>query len=193
MKILFCVCASFCCHDAALNIMEELVAAGHSVTPILSEAASTLDTRFGTHDAFLSKISKICDNKPILTIPQVEKTVTSGGFDMVLVEPCTGNTLAKIANGITDGAVTMAVKAMLRNQKPIVIAFSSNDGLWGSFKNIATLVQRKNFYFVPLRQDDYTGKPYSLVCDFSLTEQTLELAFSGKQIQPIFRSPLKKQ
>ena len=173
--------------------MEELVSAGHSVTPVISEAASSVDTRFGTHDALLSKISKICENRPILTIPQVEKTVTSGGFDTALVEPCTGNTLAKIANGITDGAVTMAVKAMLRNKKPIFIAFSSNDGLLGSFKNIATLIQRKNFYFVPLRQDDYIGKPYSLVCDFSLTEQTLELAISGKQIQPIFRSPLKKQ
>lgn len=193
MKILFCICASYCCHEAALKIAEELVSSGNSVTPVLSENAASVDTRFGNHDLLLERISNICGKEPILTIPQAEKAVTAGGFDVALIEPCTGNTLAKIANGITDGAVTMSVKAMLRNKKPIVIAFSSNDGLSGSFKNIATLIQRKNFYFVPFRQDDFVGKPYSLVCDFSLTEQTLSSALSGKQIQPILRSPLKKQ
>ncbi len=193
MKILFCICASFCCHEETLKVLEELVSSGHSVTPVFSEKTSSTDTRFGNHESFFDKISKICSKEPILTIPQVEKTVTSGGFDIAIVEPCTGNTLSKLANGTTDGAVTMAVKAMLRNKKPIVIAFSSNDGLLGSFKNIAILMQRKNFYFVPLRQDDYVGKPYSLVCDFSLTEQTLSSALSGKQLQPFFRAPLKKQ
>ncbi len=193
MKILFCICASFCCHEATLKVAEDLVSSGHFVTPVLSEKTASTDTRFGNHESFLEKITKICGKEPVLTIPQAEKTVTSGGFDIAIVEPCTGNTLSKLASGTTDGVVTMAVKAMLRNKKPVVIAFSSNDGLLGSFKNIAALMQRKNFYFVPLRQDDYVGKPYSLVCDFSLTEQTLTSALSGKQLQPFFHAPLKKQ
>ena len=192
MKILFCLCASFCCHEEALKVAEELVSSGHSLTPVLSEKTASIDTRFGNHELLIKKITQICGNEPILTITQAEKAVTAGGFDVALVEPCTGNTLSKLSGSITDGVVTMAVKAMLRNKKPIVIGFSSNDGLLGSFKNIATLLQRKNFYFVPLRQDDYVGKPYSLVCDFSLTEQTLSSALDEKQLQPIFRAPLKK-
>ena len=193
MKLLFCICGSFCCHDSALSVLDELVAEGHSVTAVLSESSASTDTRFGEAEALIEKVTQICGKAPVLTIPQAEKAVTAGGFDAVIIEPCTGNTLGKIANGITDGAVTMAVKAMLRNKKPVIIAFSSNDGLAGSFKNIATLLNRKNIYFVPLRQDDFVNKPSSLVCDFSLTEQTINAAVLGRQIQPIFRSPLKKQ
>ena len=136
---------------------------------------------------------EICQKSPLITIPAVEKTVTAGGFDLMVVCPCTGNTLAKLSNGITDGPVSMGVKAMLRNKKPIVIAFASNDGLSGSLKNIAALLERKNFFFVPLRQDDFVNKPSSLVCDFSLVEQTISVAMGGKQLQPILLPPLKKE
>lgn len=193
MKILFGICGSFCCHQSALKVLDELCASGHSVTAVISENAATLDTRFGASGAILENATQICGKSLLLTIPSVEKSVTSGDFEVMVICPCTGNTLGKIASGITDGPVSMAAKAMLRNKKPIVISFASNDGLASSFKNIASLIERKNFFFVPLRQDDYINKPSSLVCDFSLVEKTLSSAICGKQIQPIFLSPLKKE
>ncbi len=193
MKILFGICGSFCCHEDSLKTLDELCAAGHSIVPVVSENAATFDTRFGISGSVVEKAQNICGNVPLTSIPIVEKTVTSGGFDSMVVCPCTGNTLSKIANGITDGPVSMGVKAMLRNKKPIVVAFASNDGLAGSLKNIASLLERKNFYFVPLRQDDYINKPTSLVCNFSLVEETISYAISGKQLQPFLLSPLKKE
>jgi dipicolinate synthase subunit B len=193
MKILFGICGSFCCHEDSLKALDELCALGHSVTPVLSENAANFETRFGASGSILEKAKKLCEKSPLLSIPSVEKTVTSGDFDIMVVCPCTGNTLSKIANGITDGAVTMGVKAMLRNKKPVVIAFASNDGLAGSLKNIAMLAERKNFFFVPLRQDDYINKPTSLVCNFSLVEKTVSTAILGKQLQPFILAPLKKE
>lgn len=193
MKILFGICGSFCCHSECIKVLDSLCASGHSVTPIISENAASFDTRFGSAGKIVETAGEICQKSPILTIPAVEKTVTAGGFDLMVVCPCTGNTLSKLANGITDGPVSMGVKAMMRNKKPIVIAFASNDGLSGSLKNIATLLERKNFFFVPLRQDDFINKPSSLVCDFSLTEKTISMAIMGKQLQPILLPPLKKE
>ena len=190
MKLLFGICGSFCCHESALAVLQGLASAGHSVTPVISENAATLDTRFGSSGSIVEKAESICSRSAILTIPHAEKIVTSGGFDAMAIVPCTGNTLSKLASATT---VTMAAKAMLRNKKPIVIAFASNDGLSGSLKNIATLLERKNFYFVPLRQDDFVNKPSSLVCDFSLTEHTITAAISGKQLQPVFRAPSGKE
>lgn len=193
MKLLYGICGSFCCHESSLKVLDELCSSGHSVTPILSKNASTLDTRFGTSSAMLDKVKKICGKQPVLTIPAVEKTVTGGDFDAMLLCPCTGNTAGKISAGITDDPVTMGVKAMLRNKKPIVIAFASNDGLAASFKNIAHLMDKKNVFFVPMRQDDYVNKPSSLVCDFSLSEKAISAALSGKQLQPVFLAPIKKE
>ncbi len=193
MKILFGICGSFCCHKEALTSLQQLSSAGHEITPVISEIAASAETRFGASGAVLEKAKNICNAEPVLTIPAAEKTVTGGGFDAMIIAPCTGNTLAKIALGITDGVVTMGAKAMMRNKKPIIIAFASNDGLSGSLKNIASLLERKNIYFVPLRQDDYINKPSSLVCDFSLTEETLMCAMKSKQLQPVFQSPLKKE
>lgn len=193
MKILFGISGSFCCHADGLRAMEDLASSGHHVTPVISKIASSAETRFGASGAVVEKAHKISGHTPILTIPSVEKTVTGGGFDAMVIAPCTGNTLSKIALGITDGAVTMGAKAMLRNKKPIVIAFASNDGLSCSLKNIALLLERKNIYFVPFRQDDYINKPSSLVCDFSLTEKALSAALLGKQLQPIVLAPLKKE
>ena len=192
MKILFGICGSFCCHEAALATLEGLISSGHSVTPVISENSATLGTRFGVAGSIVEKAEKLCGKSAVLTIPTAEKTVTGSGFDIMAIVPCTGNTLSKLASGTTDGPVTMAAKAMLRNKKPIVIAFASNDGLSGSLKNIAALLERKNFYFVPLKQDDFVNKPSSLACDFNLTEHTLTAALSGKQIQPVFRAPLSK-
>ncbi len=192
MKILFGICGSFCCHQSAIEVLQGLVGAGHSVTPIISENAATLDTRFGSAGSIVEKAEKLCGKSAVLTIPQAEKTVTGGGFDVMAIVPCTANTASKLAQGITDGVVTMGAKAMLRNKKPIAIGFASNDGLSASLKNIAFLLERKNFYFVPLKQDDFVNKPSSLVCDFHLTEHTISAALSGKQIQPVFRAPLSK-
>ncbi len=193
MKILFGICGSFCCHKESVSVLQTLCSLEHNVTPVISQSASTLETRFGKAGSITEKAKAITGNDPLLTIPSVEKTVTSGGFDLMLICPCTGNTLSKLSSGITDGPVTMAAKAMLRNSKPIVVAFASNDGLSASLKNIGNLINRKNFYFVPLRQDDYINKPHSLVCDFSLSVPTIQHAFSGKQFQPILLSPQKKE
>lgn len=193
MKILYGICGSFCCHAASLKALEELCASGHSVTAVVSENAATFDTRFGASGVILENAKRICEKAPITTIPEVEKAVTGGGFDIMVICPCTSNTLGKLSLGITDGPVTMAVKAMLRNKKPIVIAFASNDGLSSSFKNVASLMDKKHIFFVPLRQDDYINKPTSLVCDFSLVEKTVSTALQGKQLQPIFLAPLKKE
>ena len=193
MKILFGICGSFCCHESALKVLDELVALGHSITPVISENAANFGTRFGEAGFIVEKSKIVCNKEPILTIPSAEKTVTAGGFDVMVLCPCTGNTLGKIACGITDGPVTMSVKAMLRNKKPVVVAFASNDGLASSLKNIASVIERKNFYFVPMRQDDYINKPSSLVCDFTQIEKTVSLAITGKQIQPILLSPMKKE
>ncbi len=193
MKILFGICGSFCCHKESVAVLENLCSAGHQVTTTISHSAATFETRFGKSGSIIEKAKTITGNDPLLTIPSVEKNVTSGGFDLMFICPCTGNTLSKISQGVTDGAVTMATKAMLRNGKPIVIAFASNDGLSGSLKNISSIINRKNFYFVPLRQDDYLNKPRSLVCDFSLSIPTLNSAISGKQLQPILLSPQKKE
>lgn len=193
MKLLYGICGSFCCHQSSIIVMENMISSGHNIVPIISQTAASAETRFGSAGAITEKAAKLSGHTPLLTIPSVEKTVTGGGFDAMVIVPCTGNTLSKIASGATDGAVTMGVKAMLRNQKPIIIAFASNDGLSCSLKNVSALLERKNFYFVPMRQDDYINKPSSLVCDFSLTEITLSAAMNGRQIQPILLAPLRKE
>lgn len=184
MKLLFAMCGSFCTHQKAL---EELrgIASNNIVIPALSEASRDTDTRFGRADTLKKTIAGICGSEPVVSIRDAEAVVTKGGFDAVIVMPCTGNTLAKIAGGITDSTVTMCVKAQLRNQKPVIIAIATNDGLGAGLKNIATALEKKNIYFVPFGQDAPTEKPTSLISDFSLLKPTLDAAMKGKQLQPL--------
>lgn len=181
----FAICGSFCTLEKTVQTMETLASHGWEIQPILSPITYEADTRFGNAAEWRQRIEEIC-GKPIWhTIPEVEPIGPRALLDILLVEPCTGNTLGKLACGITDTPVTMAVKAHLRNRRPTVLAISTNDGLGASARNIGTLVNTRHLYFVPFGQDDYRKKEASLVADFSLTEETLLAALDGRQLQPI--------
>lgn len=184
MKLAYAICGSFCTHKRSLEALETLKD-GNEIIPVFSEIARTTDTRFGKADDLLKKVHKITGNDPITSIKQAEEVITNGNFDAVIVSPCTGNTLAKIASGITDSTVTMTVKAQLRSKRPVLIALATNDGLSANLFNIAMTLERKNIYFVPFGQDSPAKKPSSLVCDFSLVKRSLENAVKGIQLQPI--------
>lgn len=184
MKLVYAICGSFCTHARSLAALKRL-APGNDIYPAFSEAAYGTDTRFGSAAELREAVRLITGRDAIVTVKQAEETVTGGNFDAVIISPCTGNTLAKLAGGQTDNAVTMCAKAQLRSKKPVVIACATNDGLAASLKNVAALIDRKNIYFVPFGQDDPEGKPCSLVCDFSLLGETLSKAVSGVQIQPV--------
>ena len=184
MKIGFALCGSFCTYDRVFPMMEDLRKI-HDVTPIFSEAAYSVDSRFGTAEEHIAKAEAICGVPPLHTLSQVEPIGPKRLLDALIIAPCTGNTLAKLAHSIADGPVTMAAKSHLRNGRPVIIAISTNDALAGAAENIGKLLARKHFYFVPFGQDDAFGKPTSMVADFSKIPQTLELALEGKQIQPI--------
>jgi dipicolinate synthase subunit B len=156
------------------------------IIPIFSEVVYSTNTRFGNANDLIEEVEDICKNKVIHTIVGAEPIGPKNLLDILVVAPATGNTLAKNALGITDSTVTMAIKAHLRNNKPVVLGIATNDALGGSAKNIGLLHNTKNIYFVPYRQDDPHGKNNSLICDFSLIPQTVEEALKGKQIQPIF-------
>lgn len=185
LRIGFAITGSFCTHQKALTAIAQLVAQGHAVTPILSHHAATMDTRFGTAEALCEALTKLCGTEILRTIAQTEPIGPQALFDVLVVAPCTSNTLAKIALGITDGAVPMAVKSHLRNERPVVIALSSNDALAGSAVHWATLLTKRNLYFVPMGQDAPDAKPCSMVADFAQLEQTITQAAKGKQVQPI--------
>ncbi|HAN20461.1 MAG: dipicolinate synthase subunit B [Clostridiales bacterium GWF2_36_10] len=184
MKLAYAFCGSFCTHAKALDELE-LLAEKHDITPVFSEITAATDTRFGTAEELHEKVNKICNNEIIKTIKRAEEVITKGKFDAVIVAPCTGNTLAKIASGITDSTVTMSVKAQLRNRRPVIIALATNDGLSANLFNIAMTLEKKNIYFVPFGQDNAIDKPTSLICNFDKIEDTLELAIQGKQLQPL--------
>jgi dipicolinate synthase subunit B len=154
--------------------------------PILSEHAANTDTRFGSASGLVKTVTEITGNDPIVTITGAEPLGPSKPLDALIIAPCTGNTLAKMANGITDTVVCMAAKAHLRGDRPLVIALASNDALSANLNNIAALLARKHVYFVPMRQDDPEKKPHSLVADFSLLEPTLEAALKGNQYRKVF-------
>lgn len=156
------------------------------IIPIFSEIAYSTDTRFGKAEDLKREVEEICQNKIIHTVVGAEPIGPKNLLDILVVAPATGNTLAKSALSITDSTVTMAIKAHLRNNKPVVLGIATNDALGGSAKNIGLLHNTKNIYFVPYRQDDPQGKNNSLICDFSLIPQTVEEALKGKQLQPIF-------
>ncbi len=184
MNIGFAMCGSFCTFNAVFQAMEE-VAKHHCVVPILSQTAGSVDSRFGTGEAHIQRVTEICGNAPLDTIGQVEPIGPKKLLDALIIAPCTGNTLAKLAHGIADGPVTMAVKSHLRNGRPVIVAISTNDALAAAAENIGRLLPRKNYYFVPFRQDDPVGKPTSIVADFSRILPTLEAALEGKQLQPL--------
>ena len=183
------VCGSFCTFSRAFRALSELVSAGCNVTPIMSECAYTTDTRFGRAQEHAAKLFDITGKTVLHEITTTEPIGPKKMFDILLVAPCTGNTLAKLAAGIVDTPVCMAVKSHLRNQRPVVIAVSTNDALAGASKNIGTLRNYRNFYFVPIFQDDCTSKPFSMIADFTKIPQTIEAALDGVQIQPMITIP----
>lgn len=184
MNIGFALCGSFCTYATVFPIMEKL-AQTHSLIPILSQNAANTDSRFGAAQSHLERIAALCGQEPLTTLTQVEPIGPKGLLDVLVIAPCTGNTLAKLSHGIADGAVTMAAKSHLRNGRPVVVGISTNDGLSGAAENIGRLLNRKHYYFVPFGQDAPLNKPCSLVADFEKLPQTVALAFEGKQLQPI--------
>ena len=176
MNIGFAICGSFCTFASVFSAMENL-AFTNQLTPILSHSTYTIDSRFGTAKEHAKRVTDICKSPPLTTIAQVEPIGPKKLLDVLVIAPCTGNTLAKLAHGIADGPVTMAAKSHF--------AVSTNDALSGAAENIGRLLNRKNIYFVPFGQDDPDKKPYSMVADFSRIPQTVALAAKGKQIQPI--------
>ena len=186
MNIGFALCGSFCTYERVFPVMTAL-AENHKVTPIFSKAAATLDSRFGTSAVFLARAEEICGTSPLLTIPDVEPVGPKKLFDILIIAPCTGNTLAKLSHSIADGPVTMAAKSHLRNGRPVLVAVSTNDALSGAAENIGRLLNRKHYYFVPFGQDDPVNKPNSMVAHFEMIPKAMEAALEGKQTQPILQ------
>lgn len=185
MKIGYALTGSFCTVGRSLSELEKLMSTYGEIVPIVSEAIANTDTRFGKAKDMLNRLKELCGTSPISSIIEAEPLGPKLPLDAMIICPCTGNTIAKLSNGITDSTVTMAAKAHLRCDRPLVIAVSTNDALSQNLKNIATLLQRKSVYFVPFRQDSPNGKPHSLISDFSLLQQTLENALRGVQLQPL--------
>lgn len=182
----FALCGSFCTFKKVIPQMKKLVDDGYKVIPIMSHMAYTTDTRFGKARDFNKQIEEICKENIIYTISGAEPIGPKELLDILVIAPCTGNTLGKLANGISDTSVTLAVKAHLRNQRPVVIAVSSNDALGTSAKNIGLLMNSKNIYFVPMEQDDYINKPNSIVADFKYIPDTVrEVLATNTQVQPM--------
>ncbi len=184
MTIGFAVCGSFCTYAQVFHVME-LLARDYKLVPIFSHSAANFDSRFGTAQEHLATAAEICGRPPLTTIPQVEPLGPKKLLDALVIAPCTGNTLAKLAHGIADGPVTMAAKSHLRNGRPVVLAVSTNDALSTAAENIGRLLAKKHYYFVPFGQDDPKNKPFSAVADFNQLPHTLGLALQGRQLQPI--------
>ncbi len=186
LKLGFAVCGSFCTHGKMKKILRSMVEK-YEIFPIISEISKSTDTRFGTSEELIREITELTKKEPVYTVKDAEPLGPKIPLDLLLICPCTGNTLAKFAHGITDTCVTMAAKATARRGKPVVLALASNDALGANLQNIGILYNKKSVYFVPLSQDDTYSKPYSLVCDFSLVEKTVESALKGEQIQPFLK------
>lgn len=180
------MCGSFCTIDASLTQLALLKENGYDIKPIMSQNLYETDTRFGKHEDLQKKVVEVCGKEIIHTIVDAEPLGPAIKLDALIICPCTGNTLAKLALGITDTSVTMAAKAHLRGNKPLIITLASNDALSANLKNIAVLLARKHVYFVPMSQDDPDKKPNSLVADYSLLKPTLESALKGYQYQKVF-------
>ena len=179
------ITGSFCTFEKTKIAVGELVKLGAAVVPIFSYNVQSMDTRFGGAKEFMEAVEEITGNHGIKTMQEAEPIGPKANLDVMVIAPCTGNTMAKLWNGITDSPVLMASKAHLRNQKPLVISISTNDAMGMNFKNIGNLMNTKNIYFVPFGQDDYKKKPASLIGDLKLLPDTIDLAMEGRQIQPV--------
>lgn len=184
MNIGFAICGSFCTFSKVFPVMERM-SKDHHIIPIFSPASYYTDTRFGTAQGHIRRASELCGTDPLYAIAQVEPIGPKKILDALIIAPCTGNTLAKLAHSIADTSVTMAAKSHLRNGRPVIVAVSTNDALAGAAENIGKLLGRKHYYFVPFGQDDAEGKPTSMVADFDKIPETLEAALAGRQLQPI--------
>lgn len=184
MTIGFAMCGSFCTYKEVFPMMEAL-AVYHHIVPIFSHSAYTIDSRFGSAQSHIRQATGICGREPLHTIEEVEPIGPKKLLDALIIAPCTGNTLAKLAHSIADTPVTMAAKSHLRNGRPILLAVSTNDALAGAAENIGRLLSRKNYYFVPFGQDDPEKKPTSMIADFKKIPQALQAAIEGRQLQPI--------
>ena len=184
-RVGFALCGSFCTHAAVLSVLEKMTEQYETIVPIVSDYAAFTDTRFGTSEDFLEQLEDLTGNESLYDIKSVEPIGPQKLLDVLVIAPATGNTIAKLAAGISDTAVTMAAKAHLRNGRPVVVAVASNDGLSAGAKNIGELLNRKNYYFVPFGQDNARQKPSSLIADFNRIPETVEAALKGEQIQPI--------
>ncbi len=187
IKVGFAMCGSFCTFSRAIPQIKLLVDSGYEVLPIMSDAAYYTDTRFGKAEEIRKKIENICGCNIMHSIKEAEPIGPKKMTDVMIIAPCTGNTLSKLSNGVIDTPVTMAAKSHLRGERPLLIALATNDGLSGSAKNMGAMLNRKNVYFVPMSQDDPIKKPNSLVAHFELIIPAIESAMMGYQIQPIFR------
>ncbi len=189
-KIGIALTGSFCTFEKMFTELQKLKDAGADIYPIMSDASQTIESRFGKPDTYVTKVKEITGKEPIISIPGAEPIGPKAYLDALAILPCTGNTAAKLANGITDTPVLMAAKAHMRNNKPLVISISTNDGLGMNLKNIGLLCNSKNIYFVPFGQDNYRTKPNSLVAHVELLIPTLEMALEHRQYQPILKDYL---
>ncbi len=185
----FAMCGSFCTFNAVLTQLEAMRAEFPKIIPIMSTVSYETDTRFGTAGDFRARLERACGQPVIHTIAQAEPIGPKKLLDVLVIAPCTGNTLAKLANGIADTPVTLAAKAHLRNERPIVIAVSTNDALAGNAENIGKLLARGHYFFVPMRQDNAIKKPRSVVADFTRLPETIRAALDGRQLQPLLAAP----
>ena len=185
-KVGVALCGSYCTYDQGFRRLERL-REDYALIPIMSDTAAETDTRFGRAAEHIRRLMELTGRKVVTTIAEAEPLGPREPMDALVIAPCTGNTLAKLAHGITDSAVTMAAKAHLRNGRPLLIAFSSNDALSASAENIGRLLNRRSVFFVPFRQDDAEKKPRSAQADFTLLPAALEAALRGEQLQPILR------
>jgi len=184
-RIGFALTGSFCTFSRAMETVKEIALHNAEIFPIMSEMAFSTDTRFGKCEDFHRILADVSGKDIIKSVREAEPIGPKKLLDLLIVLPCTGNTLAKLANGITDTSVTMAVKAHLRNNRPVLLGISTNDALANAAKNIGILMNSKNIYFIPFAQDDFNGKPTSIVADFSKTVKAAEAALDGKQLQPM--------
>ena len=182
----YAICGSFCSFSSSLAALERLVLSGEDIQPIISERAYSTDTRFWLASEFVSRVEGLCGREIIRHIADAEPLGPKKPLEALIISPCTGNTLAKIASGITDSTVTMATKAHLRCDRPLLIALATNDGMSQNLSNIGRMLTRKSVYFLPMKQDDPIGKPYSLIADFSRLSEGLSAMRESRQLRPLF-------
>ncbi len=183
----YALTGSFCTFDKSLKQIEYLLSKGISILPVMSFNAASVDTRFGKAESFIEKIEQLTGKKVIRSLEEAEPIGPKKLVDLMIVLPCTGNTLAKLASGIYDTPVTLAVKSHLRNERPVLLGVSTNDSLSTAAKNIGALLNYKHYYFIPMSQDSPETKPFSVVCDFEMTYKAALTALDGKQIEPIIK------